>query len=200
MFEFIEKIDRELLLFLNKSHNVFFDDFFWIASKTYASIPVFLLLLYLIYKNYRLKQFMLITLAAILCVSLTDLISVHLFKEVFERFRPTHNLEIGHLVKTYQFENGEKYFGGLYGFVSSHAANIAGLTTLFILLFRAKYKSIYLLIVWLILISFSRIYLGVHYPLDIVGGWIIGFLIGALSYTIIQKLILNTKQDVTLKP
>jgi len=120
--------------------------------------------------------------AAFACVMLTDLISVHLFKETIQRFRPTHNVEIGHLVQTVLKPNGEEYRGGTFGFVSSHAANFGGITMMLVLFFRKYSKAWYLLFLWYILICYSRIYLGVHYPSDLIAGGILGMFVGYFIY------------------
>lgn len=118
-------------------------------------------------------------------VALADLSSVHGFKEVFQRYRPTHNLEIGPLVQTVANWDGNQYLGGKFGFVSSHATNLFGMAT-FLLLFARPWKKslMIMLLIWPLVVSYTRIYLGVHYPLDILGGTILGTLIGILVYLI----------------
>lgn len=127
--------------------------------------------------------------SAAVCVALTDLISVHGFKETVQRYRPTHNTEIGHLVKTVVKPNGEEYRGGIYSFVSSHAANFGGITVLVFLFFRRFSKKWYWLFPWLVLIAYSRIYLGVHYPSDLIVGGLLGAMIGSMIYLIAKKFI-----------
>lgn len=109
-------------------------------------------------------------------ILLSDKISVYAFKDVFERFRPCHNLELKDLIHTV---NGK--CGGTFGFVSSHAANtfmFASLSSLFL----RKYWFVFFIFFWAALVSYSRIYLGVHYPLDIAGGALLGILIGGLIF------------------
>lgn len=132
---------------------------------------------------------LILLLASAVCVSLTDLISVHGFKENVQRYRPTHNTEIGHLVKTVSKPNGEEYRGGIYGFVSSHAANFGGITILLFLFFRKYSKWWYLLFPWCILIAYSRIYLGVHYPSDLFAGAMLGIAVGCFVYWAVRKWI-----------
>ena len=102
------------------------------------------------------------------------------FKDIFLRFRPTHNIEIKEIIHTYIKSNGEEYRGGLYGFVSSHAANFFALSTYLYLVFKEQSRWWSLIFVWSIIIAYSRIYLGVHYPLDVIGGALLGISIGYL--------------------
>ncbi|MCG8577958.1 MAG: phosphatase PAP2 family protein [Flavobacteriales bacterium] len=178
MIESIEHIDRDLFLYFNGIHSPTMDTVMWYISSTILWIPLFMFFLYYTYKKYSWKGVLVLVLGAALCILFADQISVRLFKNVFQRFRPTHNTEIGDLVHTVFKPNGEEYRGGRYGFVSSHAANFGALATYFFFLFRSYSKWWILLFVWAALIGYSRIYLGVHYPADVVCGGILGFAIG----------------------
>lgn len=182
MFESLENIDRKLFLALNDVHAPWLDTVMWYVSWTATWIPLFIFFLYYAYKKQGLKFTGILLLSCAVCIALTDLISVHAFKEVFQRYRPTHNEEIKHLVKTVIKPNGEEYLGGLYSFVSSHAANFGAITFLLFLHFRKYSKWWYLLFIWLGLIAYSRIYLGVHYPSDLFVGGLLGLLIGYIVY------------------
>ncbi len=167
MWEYLEQLDQSLLLFFNSLHSPLFDSAMWWISYKYTWIPLYLsILIYLIIK--QKKKALISILLLILAIVLADQISVHAFKNVFLRYRPTHNLDIGHLVHIVN-----DYRGGTYGFVSSHAANSFAFAVLSALIIQRKYIS-YLLILWAVVISYSRIYLGVHYPGDILGGAILG--------------------------
>jgi undecaprenyl-diphosphatase len=189
LFETLENIDQSLFLQLNDLHAPWLDVVMWYVSWTATWIPLFVFFLWYAFKKGGSKFMLTLLLSAALCVALTDLISVHLFKETVQRYRPTHNTEIGHLVKTVLKPNGEEYRGGLYGFVSSHAANFGGITFLIFLFFRRFSKGWYLLFPWLILIAYSRVYLGVHYPSDLIVGGLLGALIGFLIYLLAKKFI-----------
>jgi undecaprenyl-diphosphatase len=170
----IQSADRIVFLFLNGKHHPFFDVLmFWISHKL-TWIPFYFLLLYWIKIQNSWSQLIIILLFISLTVALTDQVSVNLFKNVFKRYRPCHNHELINLVHLV------KNCGGKYGFVSSHAANTFGIASFLFLTLKGSSKTIgFILFAWASLVSYSRIYLGVHYPLDILGGDILGIGIAA---------------------
>jgi len=182
-------------------HTPFLDKLMWYISYTPTWIPLFLFFVYYAHKKKGVKFVLGVLLSTGVCIALADLISVHLFKEVFQRYRPTHNEELKGLVKTVTKPNGEIYLGGLYSFVSSHAANFGAISMLLYLNFK-KYSNWWsLLFVWFALIVYSRIYLGVHYPSDIFVGGLLGFTIGYIVFKIgaIISNKLNHSQTSNLK-
>ena len=189
MLEFLDHIDRIVFLFLNSLHSVFWDHvMFWISGR-FNWIPLYLLIIgYLVYR-YKWRV-LIILLLVVLLITMSDQGSVHLFKEVFKRLRPCHNPEISHLVHIVR-----NHCGGIYGFVSSHAANSFAAASYSLLLIRNRYYTIFI-ILWALLVSYSRIYLGVHYPGDIIGGAILGAVLGYIIYrlfVIIDRLINNKR-------
>ncbi len=188
MIEWLEKLDRSLFLFLNGLHQPWLDQPMYYMSEKVFWIPVYLFLLYLIFKAYNWKVMLWTLLGVILVVSICDRVSVELFKNVFERYRPSRNFEIGDMVHIVN-----DYRGGLYGFVSSHAANFFGIATFVYCLLKPKYgvKALWV-IVWAGLISYTRIYLGVHYPGDIICGGLLGALIGFGVYVLFKRYILKS--------
>jgi len=175
MIEKLIDFDVQLFLFLNGLRNPFFDFVFWWATQPVVWIPVYIILFYLAIKVYR-WQAIFVVLFTIISITLTDQISVHLFKDVFMRLRPCHNPEIQMQV---HIMNG--YCGGDYGFVSSHATNYFGIATFLSVIFFRKIRFfIPFVLLWAALISYSRIYLGVHYPADVFCGALLGTLIGML--------------------
>ncbi|MBA3970712.1 MAG: phosphatase PAP2 family protein [Bacteroidetes bacterium] len=176
----LKDIDTQLFLYLNSKHNPFFDVvMFWFSHK-YFWIPLYAFFLFLSYKYFG-KKVILVALGAVLVIVLADQISVHAFKNMFLRYRPCHNLLICDQVHV----NDGK--GGMYGFISSHAANTFALAMFLTLLFKDKIRYFGTAIfIWATLVSYSRIYNGVHYPSDIIGGAIVGMGIGILVFKIFQ--------------
>lgn len=180
MLDKLITLDTELFLWLNSHHSPAWDKIMWFISGKLEWIPLYLLLLgYIIYR-YRWRTIA-ILIATAIAISLADQLSVIAFKETFQRLRPSHNASIMHLVHIVN-----DYRGGLYGFISNHAADSFTLACLMSLLFRKKYLAI-LLFAWASIVSYSRIYLGVHYPGDILGGAAFGMLIGWLTYVLYTK-------------
>jgi len=181
LFEQLKHIDTELFLFLNGIHNTVFDFLMYWISSPVLWIPLYLFFIYLIYKNYP-KQWWIYVVVLILSVGLSDWISVHLFKDVFHRLRPCHNLELKGLVHIVR-----DHCGGRYGFVSSHATNMFSIAVFMTLLLYKKIKRIgFWLILWASLIAYSRIYLGVHFPADIFGGAILGSIITSILFLLVR--------------
>ena len=165
--------DKSLLLYLNGMHTDFFDFvMYWISNK-FIWIPFYLFLIYLVIQNYKLKT-IIVLIAVVLLITISDMSSVHLFKEVFHRLRPCQDPEMKPLIHLVNDE-----CGGLYSFVSSHAANTFALSFFLIIVLGKKVKYLTTgMIIWASLVSYTRIYLGVHYPLDVLCGAILGIVIG----------------------
>lgn len=177
----IIQFDQDLFLFLNGLHANWLDPIMWWISDKLIWIPLYAFILYLIIRKYQWKSVGILLSIAIL-IALSDQASVFL-KNSIERARPSHVEEL----KGY-IHHINNYFGGPYGFVSSHASNsfaIATFTSLFLSPFYKNYR-IYAFI-WAALVSYSRIYLGVHYPGDILGGAILGILLAHLVYFLYRK-------------
>ncbi len=122
-----------------------------------------------------------------------DRSSVVLFKDMFQRLRPCHNPEITNLVHTL-----DGHCGGQYGFVSSHATNSFALAIFSGLLLKKQYpKLLLIMLLWAALVSYSRIYVGVHYPADILGGAILGTTVGLLTFWLMR--LFNKKLKLNLK-
>ena len=181
MVEILEQWDRELFLFLNGFHSESTDFIMWHVSGKLQWIPLYLILLFLLFKKYG-KSVWVVLVGTALAVTLADQFSVKLFKEVFERWRPCHNGDLKELV---HLVNNK--CGGRCGFVSSHAANsFATAGFLGLLLNR---KAFVFLLFWASIVAYSRVYLGVHYPSDIFGGAILGLVIAFLVYRIIFPIL-----------
>ncbi len=174
------QFDTNLLLVINSWHNAFCDNFFWHISDKRTWIPLYIVLVACLIKRYG-KQSIWFLLAFGACVGLADFIASGILKETVMRLRPTHEptLEgILHVVNNYR--------SGLYGFVSSHAANTIGICLLFSLIWH-DWRATLPLTFFTILNCYSRMYLGVHYPGDILGGLIVGTLVAIGLYTLMHK-------------
>lgn len=170
------ELDRRLLLFFNGFHHPALDSFMYYASQTMAWLPLYILLIVFIFRKYKSDGWYVLIGAAI-TVLLADQITSSIMKPFFARLRPSQEPSLIGLV---HLVNG--YKGGLFGFASSHAANTFG-TALFVwLMLKPFYKKIVWLFLWAALMSYTRIYLGVHYPGDILVGAIVGLLSGWIGF------------------
>jgi len=169
----LKDIDITLLMSINGANNSFFDAVMYTISNKFIWIPLYLLLLWLSWKLYG-KQALWVIVAIILSVVLADLVSVHLFKNVFQRYRPCHNIDLQGLLHLVNDK-----CGGKFGFISSHACNTAAVATSAIIFFGKKHKwLIVVMALYALLNSYSRVYLGVHFPSDVLAGMIVGILLG----------------------
>jgi len=183
LIEKIEQIDRQLLFAINDANSPLLDTIMWWVSKPAFGIPFYLLFVFLLYKYFGWKSALIIVLSTGAAVGLADLSAKYLFKEMFERFRPSQNFEIKD-----QLHYVNSYHGGMYGFVSSHAANMFSIAMILGLWLKKKIRySLHFLLIWAALIGYSRVYLGVHYPSDVLCGALLGMSIAFLIYKVISK-------------
>lgn len=181
MLEQLIEWDKTVFLFLNNTHTPFWDHFMWIYTGRLTWVPLIVALLFvLLRKNW--KEATLVVVALALTITLCDQFASTLCKPYFARFRPAQDPDFSPLV---QIVNG--YRGGRYGFISSHAANSFGAVVLLALIFRNRLFTITGL-VWAAVNCYSRIYLGVHYPGDILAGTIAGVVIALLIYIMWKKV------------
>ncbi len=181
MLELIKKIDEKLFRIINSSGSISYDNFMIFISEKTVWIPLYLLILFFLFRKYN-KSLIKIIISIVALIFIADFGSVKLFKEVFERQRPCHFLENVRVV------NG---CGGAYGFVSSHAANTFAIAFYIFYMLRKKIFLIFLFS-WASLIGISRIYLGVHYPLDIIGGIIWGYIASFIVYFCLKRFSSET--------
>ena len=180
MLEKIIQADQELLIFLNGLHTSFLDVLMYGMTHFWFWTPLLALLLWMLWKHYQKRLILILAFFAI-SITLSDQTSVFIKKKV-QRFRPSHNVEISDQLHLYQDKNGKVYRGGKYGFVSSHAANSFGVIVLFLYFFKpVKKRLLWIFPAWVSLFCYTRIYLGVHYPLDIVCGALVGIGSGVVA-------------------
>ncbi len=183
MLESLLEWDREFLVFLNMSgnHTVFLDFFMWMVTQTFIWLPAFLAFFYVVVKGKK-KEALLIVGVTILLFLLCDQISSSIIKPLVARPRPGKDPLVMDLL---QYVNN--YRGGRFGYLSSHAANTFGFAMFSSLLFKYRWYSIFAFL-WAALCSYSRLYLGVHFPLDIISGMVLGLLIGWFCYWLVGRI------------
>ncbi len=170
---FITNLDTELFLFLNGLHVDWLDPIMTFISGKITWAPFYLILLFLVIKKYK-KQSILVLIGVVILIVCSDQISSGIFKPIFERPRPCHNEAIKDLV---YLPNG--HCGGAYGFISSHACNCFALAVFITHVLKKYYRKIaYIMYIWASLVAYSRIYMGVHYPGDIIVGAVVGIIVG----------------------
>lgn len=191
MINKILDVDKAVFLYLNNLGTSFWDPFWILVSNKLCMF--FFLVIVMIASTKKLKihkrDLFNSILFMILCISLTDLIHVHMFKNTFMRFRPCWDPEIAPFTRIIEGR------GGYYSFVSGHAANSSVIVTFFILCYKNIHIIFkYILIIWLFLVCYSRIYLGKHYMLDVICGLLLGVVIGLSMFRLYHFF---TKKNIT---
>ena len=186
----INNLDHELFLFLNGLHVGWLDPVMTFISSEMGWIPFYVILLYLVFKKLGWKGLLFVVIGVVVLITCSDQLSSHVFKPVFHRFRPCHDPLIQDLV---HLPNG--HCGGQYGFISSHACNTFALASFITLIMKRFYKKIGLLMfIWAALVSYSRIYMGVHFPGDVLCGAAVGMILG-FGIGHILLMVMNKFQD-----
>ena len=186
--EEIIQFDKHLLLMVNGSDSLFLDSLILTLTNALTWIPLYVGLLYMVIRsNPTVRDVVLILAAAGCCVLLAGAVDDGLVKPTVARWRPTHDPEIGSLVDVVN-----NYRGGNYGFFSAHAANTFSIAVFFSLLVRQRLLTIFL-VCWSLINCYTRLYLGVHYPGDILVGLCWGGFVGWLVYQVYCRITIPVK-------
>ena len=191
----LHALDRQLLLAINRAHSPVADAVMVFASNRLVWFPAYALLI--AWLIYHFRQRALLVLPLIFgAVALADSITSRLFKPFFARLRPCHNVQLARLL---HLPDG---CGGQFGFLSSHAANSVALAVFLTLVFPAKrFRALkWLVILWAALLSYSRMYLGAHYPADVLGGAAVGGLLGWGAATLFTRMRRRQSDGALPKP
>lgn len=189
MLEQILDVEHEAFLFLNGGHTPFLDQFIWLFTGKIVWIPVAVFILFILCYKKDWKESLLILLSIVLVITLCDQFASSICKPFFTRFRPTQHPEFMDQVQTVH-----DYRGGRYGFISSHAANAFGFATYTLLLFKHRIYTC-IILAWGTFMSYTRIYLGVHFISDIIPAIFVGLIFSFLCYKLYllaRKKILKT--------
>lgn len=178
MIEQIRKWDEELFIWLNSHHADWLDPIVFQMTETITWIPFYAFLVFIIFRADPKASWWILGGAA-LTVLIADQVTSGLMKPYFERLRPCHDERWDGILHNYV------RCGGLYGFVSSHAANTFAIAVFLNLKLRKNVKYLGWLFLWAAVISYTRVYLGVHYPMDILIGAAVGALAGWLSWFVV---------------
>ncbi|WP_338408502.1 phosphatase PAP2 family protein [uncultured Flavobacterium sp.] len=178
MLEKILSLDTQLFIYLNSLGSETYDGFWLLLTKQTNWIPFFVVLLYFVFKKLGIKQTLYLLLFVAILLVFTDQIT-NLFKNGFQRLRPCNNLEINTSIRIVKSSVS-------YSFFSGHAANTMAVATFLYLIFRDKFRRFGLIFLWPLIFSYSRIYLGLHYPLDIFSGYLFGYFSGYLMFKLYQ--------------
>lgn len=180
MLEQLLELDKDLFLFLNGLHTDTLDPIMIGLTKSRYWLPLFAIVVFGIVRKFKEKSLW-IFVGVALTVLFADQFTSSFMKPFFERWRPSRDPEIGTLVHTVG-----GYLGGKFGFASSHAANSFGVSLFLLLTARAKVAWVWIMFIWAVVFSYTRIYLGVHYPGDIIVGASVG-MFGAWLLAIAHK-------------
>lgn len=180
MIDQLEQWDKSFFLWINEGHNSYADQLMiWVSNK-YFWIPLYLLLLFWLFK-YN-KHYFRLAISLGLLILISDQVASGILKPWIGRLRPCYDPSISNLV------HAPDGCGGQFGFASSHASNMFAVATFCWLTLRKHLKYIGLLFIWAALIAYSRVYLGVHFPGDIIAGALIGIMAGYISFAFFNKM------------
>jgi undecaprenyl-diphosphatase len=181
MLEELINLDKKIFIFLNNLGSKPFDAFWLLVTKQFNWIPFFLLLLVILYKKIGTKQILIVLLTIVILITFTNEIT-DLIKFSVQRIRPCNDDTLVGLVRVVKDSDTFSYFSG-------HASNSTAAMMFVFLILRKFYKYSYFIFLYPLIFAYSRIYLGLHFPLDIISGYVFGSLVGILFYRLYLKII-----------
>ena len=184
----ILELDKDLLIWINGFHADWLDPVILLVTSTEFWIPLYLLFIYLMFKKLERHHWVAIA-CAVITIILADQITASLMKPLFQRLRPSRDPSVQNFLHLVVNSKGEIYRGGLYGFASSHAANTFGVSVYLWLLLKDRTRWIGLAFLWAAIATYTRLYLGVHFPGDILVGALVGALCGFVSFRLFKKIV-----------
>jgi undecaprenyl-diphosphatase len=186
MFEALEKLDQSFFLHINSFRSPFLDTLMWYLSETWPTVLIVIAVAFWFYRKFSAKKALEFVLGCAIVVACADF-STNMIKHQVKRYRPTHNLVLKEKVQTLN-----NYVGGKYGFFSGHAANTFGVITfIFLCLKWLRVRQRILFYIYPLLVVYSRMYLGVHYPSDLFVGMLNGLLWGSIVFLVVDKHFLK---------
>ena len=192
MLEYLKNIDQSVFFFLNGSNNPFLDSMMFQATNTLVWLPLYVFFIFLVIRQYKWQAIPVVVFAAVMILISDQL--CNLAKEYFHRFRPSNDPSLPpvHIVYGYR--------GGAYGFYSSHASNTFAVAMFLIIIAGSQWRFLpFIFISWALLVSYTRIYLGVHFPGDILTGAVMGMIIGYLFGKLCMRAVLVISERIRKK-
>lgn len=190
-FSKIQDMDMQVLSLFNGSDNIMLDQMVQILTSGLTWIPLYVMLFFVVMRNNEtMGQIALVVGSAIFCVLFADGLVDGIIKQLAERWRPSNNPTFKYMVQVVDDIRPKGY-----SFCSAHAANTMSLAVFFSLLIRSKMLTI-TLVIWSLINCWTRLYLGVHYPSDILCGMIIGIIVGILVYLLYYKIYLRISPKI----
>ena len=180
MLDKILDLDTQIFIFLNGLGSETYDGLWLFITKQFNWIPFFVVLLYIIYKKVGVKKSLYLLLFIAVLITFTDQIT-NIFKNGFQRLRPCNASEINGIIRIVKSSDTFSFFSG-------HAANSMAVATFLYFVMKRHYKYFVLLFLWPLIFAYSRIYLGLHYPLDILCGYLCGLILGFVMYKVYLKV------------
>lgn len=184
------EIDEQFLLAINGCHNEYFDHFMYLFSDRWIWVPMYGAILYVMIRNFSFRKMIVCLAAMALTITIADQVGASIIRPIVERLRPSNPenpiSEVVHIVNNYR--------SGRYGFPSCHAANTFGLAFFVCFLFRQRWLTAFLMF-WAVVTCYSRVYLGLHYPGDLLAGMILGLISASIVYLIMRQPLQQHSAD-----